>query len=359
MQKIKEKIFLKFQKRIENSDNKKNILLLFCSFLFSKIISFRHFLYDKKILKVKRIEKFVVSIGNIVCGGVGKTPFTIFLANRLTNIGIVCRNYGSSCKKTFKLQDKNIETIDLKNISDEAFFLFKRTKKPIFVGKNKFLSSKMAEKEKGIKVLLIDDGFQHRKLHRDIDIVILDGKNKDFFLKQKFLPSGFLRDSLKRLFYADFIGINHVEDKDCFLEMEKKIKKYTKAHVFGMAPKFLCIKNRLGKKVDLEKGKIGIFSSISKISYFESFLKGLGYTIVGKEQFFDHSFFDERILERFAKKMKLLKATSIFCTEKDIVKIFNKRFSLPIYYVEIDIKIIFNKDIFENLVSIIKKKVYY
>ena len=187
----------------------------------------RNFFYDQQFFPSHKTNLFTISIGNIVAGGTGKTPLTLLLSNHLAQYGsvaIATRGYLSA------VEHESISLLATENhswetIGDEARLLVKKaTKCKVFVGKNRINSAMQAEKI-GANFFVLDDGFQHRQLARDLDVIVLNGK--DLFGRGKYLPYGFLRESERSLRRADLIVINHF---DQILSLEKIRKIFGSSH---------------------------------------------------------------------------------------------------------------------------------
>lgn len=174
-------------------------LLEFCSVFYGIGSRFKNFLYDKKILKPQKVNAFVISAGNITTGGVGKTPVVSEIAKYFIEkdekVAIISRGYGG------KLLNKNINIIsdgkqifyDAKLAGDEPFWLAQNTKGAfVITSKNRVKAAQYAIENFGVTKIILDDGFQHRKLHRDLDIVLMDSVMG--FGNEKLLPAGPLRE---------------------------------------------------------------------------------------------------------------------------------------------------------------------
>uniref|UniRef100_UPI004028A91E tetraacyldisaccharide 4'-kinase n=1 Tax=Candidatus Scatousia sp. TaxID=3085663 RepID=UPI004028A91E len=174
-------------------------ILEFASIFYGMGSGLKNFLYDKNILKPKNVNAFVISVGNITTGGVGKTPVVAEIAKYLYSQGektaIISRGYGG------KLSNKQINLIsDGKKIyynanlaGDEPFWLAENSKGTVVItSKNRYAAAEYAIKEFGATHIILDDGFQHRKLYRDIDIVLSDSEKG--FGNEKLLPAGPLRE---------------------------------------------------------------------------------------------------------------------------------------------------------------------
>jgi len=354
-QKTKENLFLYIKNIIDQK--KKNLFIEFFlygfSFFYRFSIFFKNLIYDLKILKSKKVKSKVISIGNIDCGGTGKTPFIIFLANKLISnnkkIAVITRGYKSRYEKKSLYIDKNSK-FDVFDIGDEAFLLKNHIRDlPIFVGRNKLKSAKKAS-DLNYDIILIDDGFQYRKLKKDLEIIILNAK-KPFF-ENKLLPIGFLREGPKSLKRADFIIVNNADCED--KKLEEIIKNYTNCPIIYTKPyanRFLDFSKNI-IKIE-KKTKVGVFCGIGNPSLFFNTINELDLDIVNKLELLDHEKISSIKLNEFVKKSLEKKAKFIITTEKDFVKLnYNIKTNLPIIYLEIILNIISNK---YNLKSLVEK----
>lgn len=354
--KFKNRIFIKIEKVIRK--NEKSFFLFFLylfSLLFKFIVNIRNFLYEKKIISQTKVKPFVVSIGNIVAGGVGKTPITILLAKAFYNakVGIITRGYKSKFENKNKIifpKDKH----SWKLIGDEPSLIKKKIKDAyLFIGKNRLISAKKAEKE-NLDLLILDDGLQYRKLHKDIEVIVLN--NNNLFGNNHFLPRGFLRDNPKRLKEADLIIVNNANIEN---DYKKTLKTYSKAPI-------VCIKPSISKIFDIDNNElkkigptISIFCSIGDPQSFYDMMINNNFKIVDKLFFSDHYPFSLNDLISFSENSIKKGAERIVCTYKDFVKIDKNLFrDIPIACIDIDSIIISGKKHWDNLVEIICQNVY-
>ncbi len=328
-------------------------VLWLCSFCFCGVVSLRNFLYDKHFLKAHKVPSLVISVGNIVAGGTGKTPFLALLCKSLegkAKLAIITRGYRSQLEKQKNpvlVSQGNGSIFPASICGDEPYFLARTTSASLWVGRNKWQSAKNASAD-GAKILLLDDGMQHRRLHRDIEIVLVDAK--DPFGKGFFLPRGYLRDSPRRLLQADFLLANHVETEKEFVEIQKKLSKYSAAPVIALKP--LC---KVEEKT--ENSLVGAFCGIAKPDRFFSSLQKMGFEVKEKIVCDDHTIPNDEQLEAFARRLKNQSASAILCTEKDFVKLSRKKqFSLPIFPVKMELMISFGLENWKKLLEKIEKK---
>ncbi len=173
-------------------------ILKFASVFYGIGSGLKNFLYDKHILTPKKVGAFVLSVGNLTTGGVGKTPVVAEIAKYFIKKGetvaIISRGYGG------ELSNKNVNVIsDGKKIyanarlaGDEPYWLAENTKSVVLTCKNRVKAAEYAIKEFGVSRIILDDGFQHRKIHRDLDIVLVDSEKR--FGNECLLPAGPLRE---------------------------------------------------------------------------------------------------------------------------------------------------------------------
>lgn len=313
-------------------------------------IAVRNFAYDKELFAAAKAPVPVISIGNIVAGGTGKTPFVRLLAQELLKIGkvaILSRGYRSAIEKSGKVARLDAGSSP-EVFGDEPVFLARKlVEAMVFSGKKRVQSVKEAMAQ-GAEIVLLDDGMQHRKLARDIEIVMMDGQ--DLFGKGFYLPRGFLRDSPKRLREADFIVvyINSAESEEAWNAIRAEIKKYSNAPIIGVRQKVMNNKEIKGKKV-------GTFCGIARPQRFVKTVEEGGAKIIETMTAFDHCSFTQKELFLFSEKCKAQGAELLVCTEKDAVK-FSEHFelSLPVIALKTELKIFSGEAYFIDLLQKIK-----
>ncbi|MBK8982381.1 MAG: tetraacyldisaccharide 4'-kinase [Ignavibacteria bacterium] len=196
------------------------IILIPVSIIYSALMSVRNFLYDKNILSICKTGAKVISIGNITTGGTGKTPFVIYIAkfilSRNKTVGIISRGYGRTEKKMVTVYDGVNFVEDINQTGDEPVLIAYELSKE-FSGKffsiasaDRCRASEFMMTEYKPDIIILDDAFQHRKIRRDRDIVLIDEmeytENRLKYLCT--IPSGDLRESFSNIKRADVIVMN-------------------------------------------------------------------------------------------------------------------------------------------------------
>ena len=273
-------------------------------------------------MKPKKLPAKVISVGNISLGGTGKTPAIIFFADHLIKsgkkIGIVSRGYGRKNKdiKVLINADNNSKVEDY---GDEPILLSSRLKDiPIAVGTNKFNAALELIKKNKVDVLLFDDGFQTREIHRDLDIVLLSVLNG--IKEYKMFPLGMLREPVKCIGRADYV----IFTKDNLINSESEfsnlIEKYINNNVFYSSYKLEKIFSQ-SSKYNFNKNKVVAVSGVGDPRSFELSLLKENVNILYHFKFRDHHNYDQADINNIAKASKTMNALSIVTTEKDYVKL--------------------------------------
>ncbi|MDD3436633.1 MAG: tetraacyldisaccharide 4'-kinase [Candidatus Gastranaerophilales bacterium] len=307
-------------------------ILKFCSFFYAIGSRLKNSLYDKNILTPKKVDAFVISVGNLTTGGVGKTPVVAEIANYLTQKGekvaIVSRGYGSGLSKegwAFRPNTINLISdgekifFDADMAGDEPVWLAKNTKAVVITCKNRYGGSKYAIEKFGVTKIILDDGFQHRKLHRDLDIVLVDSEKA--FGNEKLLPAGPLREGAQAFDRVDKIVIvskntEHTRAEKYAKIMNKKLSKET--FVCYMEPDFVY--NVFKPEERLSKGeKILAFSAIGQPQQFYNFLKD--YDVLKTVDFDDHHNYTQADIDKLVGCINA--PVSLITTEKDASKLLN------------------------------------
>jgi tetraacyldisaccharide 4'-kinase len=180
------------------------IVLVPLAWIFAPLVALRRWLYRRGLKPTVTIGRPVIVVGNLTTGGTGKTPLTLWLAGQLRangyRPGIVLRGYGGSARTARRVTAATVAT----DVGDEAALLAARSGCPVAVGVDRVAAARLLEAE--VDVILADDGLQHLRLHRDLEIVVVDGER--LFGNRRLLPAGPLREPLTRLESVDAVVVN-------------------------------------------------------------------------------------------------------------------------------------------------------
>lgn len=292
-------------------------MLEFFSVFYGAVSKFRNKLYDKNILKSIKIDAKVISVGNITTGGVGKTPVVSKLAQYFSDndekVAIISRGYGGSLsnKKVNLISDGINVYYDAKQAGDEAYWHAINTPMcAVLTCKDRVKAAQYAVDKIGCTVIILDDGFQHRRIHRDLDVVLVDAEKG--FGNEKLLPAGPLREGQEAFDRIDKILVVNKGDDIQRAERYAKIlekKLHHKALVCKTSPDYIY---NIVSEEKLASGEP--INAVCAIGQPESFFKFLepNFEIINKIVFDDHHMYKQEDIE----KIKGI----IVTTEKDAVK---------------------------------------
>jgi tetraacyldisaccharide 4'-kinase len=322
--------------------------LVSLSAIYRFVIEARNWAYDREWLSSVQLPAVVISVGNLVVGGTGKTPLVHLLASQLqqkVRLAILTRGFRSQIEKSGRVQkisSGNGPLFSPRECGDEPYFLAQKTKASIWVGADRVASGHLAIKE-GVQCLLLDDGMQHRRIKRNFEIVILDGL--DPFSKGRFLPWGLLRDSPKRLQSADLIVFTHVRDQAHYRQLQKELLHYTRAPAVATQVEVLNDKA-------IFPHKVAVFCGIGTPARFLQTVRDLKSEIVDTLILRDHGSVQDEQLQKFADRCRKKGAEALLCTEKDFVKLSpHLSVGLKIRPIAIQLKILMGVEHWERLVE--------
>ncbi|RKY18531.1 MAG: tetraacyldisaccharide 4'-kinase [Planctomycetota bacterium] len=289
------------------------VLLAPLQVLYMAVVTTRNALYDTGLLSGEAAGAPVISVGNLTVGGTGKTPLVIELARRALakgrKVAIVTRGYGA--------------VADDAGRSDEAALIAERVPQAtLIISPDKLTGARQAASE-GADVILVDDGFQHRRLQRDLDIVVADARAP--FGNGYQLPVGGMRESPSAMARADVVVLTHTEGLDKFKLHDSKAS--IQAQNRGV-PMVLGTHRPLGVRSvteqtlsplsDLMGRDVFLFCGIGSPEGFQITVESLGAVVTGLMPFPDHHAFSGTDL---AEVRSQARTARLLCTEKDAAKV--------------------------------------
>jgi tetraacyldisaccharide 4'-kinase len=325
-------------------------LLGLLSLLYLGAFYVRKALYSLHIIKVQSLPCKVVSVGNITLGGTGKTPFAVYVSRLIAQMGVKTAIITRGYKQTATTASD--EVLLLQELAPEI---------PVYVGANRYLTGERALRETGAQCIILDDGFAHWRLARDLNIVLLDSLNP--LGHGSIFPRGTLREPLSGLARASAFVLTKTDH--CPKDVLGKLRNYLATN-YPDVPQILTrhkpthleeMQSR--KRVPLEflKGKrISAFCGIGNPQGFHGILKQLGADVASFRIFSDHFRYSQKPLSLLEDKSLVLKSDALITTHKDAVKIRSYIFALPVLSLEIEIEVIENADKLSQILAGIFQK---
>ena len=329
-------------------------LLAVIACIYSIIIKLRNLLYNSKIFKTHHHEAIVISIGNITTGGTGKTPLVIWLYNflleRNLNCSILTRGY-KAAKKSNPSRTESRKT-NIFNYTDEPAILSESCpRSKVIVNPDRVAGATEAIEKYAANVLIMDDGFQHRRLARDLDIVTIDATQP--FGYDKILPAGLLREPVDSIKRADAVVLTRCDQTTAseLNRIENILQTVNPDMIIAQsAHKVVGAKTTDGKSINYEnlKGrKIFAFCGIGNPNAFLNTITTLGAELAGTKIYNDHYKYTETCLAEIYRQAGHVEADLILTTQKDWIKIrclMPQRKDLPLAYLAIEIKLLEGED---------------
>jgi tetraacyldisaccharide 4'-kinase len=333
------------------------LILSFAAPVYAIVIRLRNFLYSKGWFKTYKVNAAVISIGNITVGGTGKTPLVVWVCKFLEQKNIQCailtRGYKTHQHKRASSIENRASSID-----EPAIFIESCPQASVIVNPDRVAGAAKAINKFGAKVLIMDDGFQHRQLHRDIDIVTIDATCP--FGYGKIIPAGLLREPITALKRADAVVITRCDqvDRDELSKLEEKIRQVISEVIIARSiHKPICVKSINGKEIGIEqlKGKkIFAFCGIGNPQAFLDTIKNIGAEVVGFKIYDDHHHYSSDDTTNIYKLANNLKAELILTTQKDWTNISAPEFikkDIPMAYLVVEANFISGEDKLKGLIE--------
>ena len=307
------------------------MILNLLSKIYGYFVDRRNNKYDNNKKDVIRCKIPVISIGNLSVGGSGKTPFTIYLANLLVKNGfrpgIIGRGYKRKSKGEIVVSaglfSKDSSYYDKANIlvspeiaGDEMYLIAKNTNCPVISSESKSQAALSIEKMFDIDCILVDDGFQHRRLYRDLDIIMVDDQTLSY---PDLIPKGRLREKFDNLKRADILIVTAKE------EINNKILK----PFIDSSVTFRVIRQEAGSFFFNDNNgfdessifDIVLLSSIANPLNYRNNMVSKGKNVIKHFIYKDHYNYTKRDVGRIISYLKSKKLKYLFTTEKDSVKL--------------------------------------
>jgi tetraacyldisaccharide 4'-kinase len=306
------------------------------SALYGAAVRARNELYDRETLTLSYLQGPVVSIGNLTVGGSGKTPFLILLGQLLKQHGILF----DVLSRGYRRKTKGVVLVDPRgsaaDFGDEPVLIARQLDVPVIVGEDRFAAGRMAEEKLGPRLHLLDDGFQHRRLARDFDIVLATSTDR----QDSLLPTGRLREPLSSLRRADAVVVTNNMTVDGLHLGSQQVWRITRG-ITAPQTKERCL----------------AFCGIARPQNFIEQLRTAGINLAGTRSFHDHHRYSSDDIHQLLRLRKEHGATMFLTTEKDTINLDGHLEALqPIHSVPVRMELQNAPVVLEALLATIRER---
>ncbi len=326
----------------------KFILLPFVP-VYSFVVYVRNLFFDKGIFKSTKVNAKVISVGNITVGGSGKTPTVIYLLKLLKNesvkAGVLSRGYGRKSSGYLLVSDGKKILTEVSKCGDEIYQTAMECEVPAAVSENRVVGAEKFINDTNVKVIILDDAYQHRWIERDINVLICEQRflTEPEYFRRKLLPAGLMRESFSAINRADMVIINRKFSEQ--KEIPSELRKYFEGKIIFSAKykavSFVDLKKKTEYDVqEFEGQKSLVVSGVANPFSFLNILKQTRVEAINKIIFRDHKNYTLKEVQRIRKEFYATNSHSVVTTEKDAVKLsmFSKELDdIDIFYLKIEI----------------------
>jgi len=323
------------------SIKKYRMLLWPLGFFYWLLIFWRNFFYNIGFFVSRKLPCKVISVGNLSVGGTGKTPFVLFLANTLKakgmNVAVLSRGYKRKTTGTHVVSDGNTLKSNLQNSGDEPFMLANKLQDiSVVVDENRYRGGQFICKEYNPDVIIMDDAFQHRRVFRDIDIVLINSNHR----RPKLLPYGLLREPLRNIKRADAVIFTKANltppDESLISSVSKKCDNTFRSELIPSTQ--LIRPDGTTKPLGDINGPVVAVSGVGDPDSFEVILEDAGLDYVHHFRHDDHADYSDTDLEVIREVFLSAEAQAIITTEKDLAKLEDLK-GLPLYALPVGVSL--------------------
>ena len=274
------------------------------SAIYGGIVGARNALYDRGVLRARRLQGGVVSVGNLSAGGSGKTPFVMLLGELLKARGIkfdvLSRGYGRWSSGVLLVDPAGLP----QEFGDEPLLIARKLQVPVIVGEDRYDAGRFAEAKFGPQLHVLDDGFQHRALARDFDIVLVTPQDAT----DRLLPAGRLREALSSLRRADAVVLASGASAESFPVQGKIVWRARRGIVLPATPGTI-------------PPRPVVFCGIARPQNFVLQLRAANLDPVAEAFYRDHHAYSEKDVRELLELKQRSEAGGFVTTEKDAVNL--------------------------------------
>ena len=331
------------------------------SWVYGAVMSVRNYCYDKRIFRVEKAGIPVISVGNMTSGGTGKTPFVEYLVRyflaRNKRVAVLSRGYGRESAETVAIGAGETDRGTASRIGDEPFQMARKFPNiTVVADTDRVRGAAVAHKQHSAQVIILDDGFQHRALARDLDIVMINADSDVNMIPM--LPAGLRREPLSGLRRADLVAYSS-KTMDGITETRTSKVQMPSINV-GFKPKcFRSVPSMSEVPLSELAGKVCVaFCGIAEPESFKTMLRKLHAEPGEFFVFGDHHRYTSGELESIRNSAKARENTGIVTTEKDSARFEPKDIAIvtdngkiPLYFLEIEAVILEGAELLNSMLD--------
>jgi tetraacyldisaccharide 4'-kinase len=304
--------------------------------IFEAGVQVRNALYSRRLLKQRRLQGPTVSVGNLSVGGSGKTPFVMLLGEQLKRRGlafdVLSRGYGRRSQGVLEVNPAG----SAQEFGDEPLLIARKLEVPVIVGEDRYQAGVFAERKFGPHMHILDDGFQHRALARDFDIVLVTAEDA----RDRVIPAGRLREPLRSLVRADAVVLTSGATADAFALKGQKLWRVRRGITVTGIPE-----------------RPVAFCGIARPKSFLLQLEKAGIEVVAEAVYRDHHAYSEKDVAELLALRKNSEAGGFVTTEKDAINLGGYLSALqPLAVVPVKMELLDAANAIDTMLRIIEER---
>jgi tetraacyldisaccharide 4'-kinase len=315
---------------------------------YRALLGAREWLYARHVLHSRRLDRPVVAVGNLTVGGTGKTPAVMLAVETLQDLGhrpaVLSRGYGRRTDGVLVVADTAAIRLEPEDAGDEPFVLARRLPGvPVVVGANRADAAALAIRRFGVTAIVLDDGFQHRTLAKDLEIVMARADRP--WGNGRLLPAGPLREPLSALARADLVIATGAASMEETAEVARAVARHAPGvpvvpAAYGATE---CWDAHRMEPVPFEalgRARVLAFAGIAAPAGFASTLAEVGASALDVVAFADHHWYSSDEIAALAGRARSLGADALVTTEKDWARLLRLRLpAIPVWVVSVRLEL--------------------
>ncbi len=339
-------------------------ILLPLSWVYGLVVLLRNRMFDWGLLKSTDIGVPVISVGNLTAGGTGKTPLVECIVRQLLDgnrrVAVVSRGYKRKSRGVIVVSNGTQVQVDVNTGGDEPVQIARKFPGAVVVvGERRVEAANTAVEQYGADVVVMDDGFQHRYLHRALDVVVIDSQHEIF--RESLLPAGRKREPMSSLGRAQCVVLSHAGEETSEVRWRSALKPWYSGPVAAFRYAVRAVRINESKVLlspeEYSGRRVFAFSGIGNPDQFLETLRSIGMNVVGQCSFSDHHTFTSADTSRVLTEAVRSKADICVTTEKDITRLGSSELlemfssQRPLWYTEIGVSFVFGEQEFMGLLE--------